>query len=445
MQLLLLGMSLATAMASLAATTQQNAVNQPEISGVHVKGEVSLSLADFVNQKKFQKRQAYLTEWKNEISPPKLQHRHKASLTAFATQMHHGSRMHQRLPPPIEYIPKIGVGNVTTPTELPPPPPTLNPMTDQQPLDTAIGNAIASSFLAPPTETPPPTQEALNLAYGCPVLLGYPSTLQINAPSGCTTARDGNWTHPQGQQVIKWDETCDIRTSVLPVVTYTLPDGQAFASSRTRFSFFGNTMEILDCGDNLQFTIEEKIYHQTKFTDQAICKRYGSCTGTIFLQYFLRDKLGHVIAETPYVNLFQDEYVIQEPGSGLPIATVQRVGSWSPWEVCPEWGRMWAIKSALAPPGIFANPEGRWPIAIMFNMIILRDADRTKSGMVMPSTCEIINVTIIAFFVLLIIIGVIVSSLLFHHFLYARAKLFFYNIEVNFFPHTMYKPTKYEG
>merc|ERR1719281_1060796 len=115
----------------------------------------------------------------------------------------------------------------------------------------------------------------------------------MNAPDGCggmvAGSRAGNWSEPQGKQVIKWSEVCDLRNAILPIVTYHTPDNQAFASSRTRFSFFGNTMEVLDCGLNIQYTIEEKIYHQTKFTNQDICKKYGSCQGTVFLQYFLKD------------------------------------------------------------------------------------------------------------------------------------------------------------
>lgn len=446
MQLVLAGASLATAslataMAASSVTAHQNAVRQPAQNDMGSMSEISVP--DFVKQKQIQKRKAYLEEWKNEISPSQPKRRHKAALTAFGSH----TRVHQRAPPAVPYVPKIGVGNVTTPTELPPPPPTLNPVADMQPLDTAVGNWIASSFLAPPTETPPPTQEALNLAYGCPVLLEYPMTMQLNAPTGCEESRYGNFSHPQDPNkiVLKWSEVCDIRTAILPVVTYTTPDNQAFASSRTRFSFFGNTMEILDCGLNLQYTIEEKIYHQTKFTNPEVCEKYGSCDGTVFLQYFIHDRTGAVIAETPYLNLFQDQFVIQEPGSGLLIATVERVGTWTPWEVCPKWEKLWAIKSAQAPPGVFGAAENRWPLAIMLNMMILRDADRTKSGMVMPSKCEIINVSILAGLILLLIISVILLTYIFYRFCLAKAKLFFYNIEVTFFPHTMYKPSKYEG
>jgi len=437
MQLILVAGSLAVAMASSSVSAHQSSAHQPVQNDV---GPVSASLEDFIKQKQLQKRKAYLDEWKKEISPPHTQSRHKVSLSAFS------SHLHQRVPPPTVYIPKIGVGNVTTPTELPPPPPTLNPNTDMQPFDTRLGDLIASSFLAPPTETPPPTQEALNLAYGCPVLLGYPQSLQINAPSGCDHSRAGTWKQPQGNNsVIKWVETCDLLTAVLPIVQYTTPDDQAFASSRTRFSFFGNTMEILDCGLNIQYTIEEKIYHQTSFTDQEICKKYGSCSGTVFLQYFMRNRAGVVIAETPYLNLFQDNIVIQEPGSGLVIANVERVGAWSPWDKCPQWEKLWSIKYSQAPPGQFGNIENRWPIAVLVNMMILRDADRTKGGMVMPSFCEVVNISILAVMILLLIITVIVLTLLFQHFCFRKVRMIFYNIEDKFFPHTMYKPSKYEG
>jgi hypothetical protein len=447
MQLLLAGVSLALAMASSTITSHQSAVHQP---AQDERGLTQVSFEDFIHQKQIQKRKAYLDEWKKEVSPSG---KHKVSLSAFS------SHLHQRVPAPVLYIPKIGVENVTKPTELPPPPPTLNPNTDMQPFDTRLGNTIASSFLSPPTETPPPTQEALNLAYGCPVIEGYPQTLQIKAPTGCDdeqtkisftsegyiSKRQGNWSHPQGEQIINWVETCDLLQAVLPLVAYTMPDGQAFAFSRTRFSFFGNTMEILDCGLNIQYTLEEKIYHQTSFTDQEKCKKYGSCSGTVFTQYFLRNRLGVIIAETPYLNLFQDVVIVQEPGSGLLIANVSRIGQWSPWARCPDYERNWQIKYSVAPPGQFTDPAYRWPIAVLVNMMILRDADRTKGGMVMPSLCEVVNISILAFLILITIILVIILTWMFHTYCLAKAKVLFYNVEVTFFPHTMYKPSKYEG
>jgi len=437
MQLVLAGVSLAMAMATSAVTAHQSAVLQPAQNDMGSMSEISLE--DFMKQKQVAKRKAYLDQWRKEISRPQTNRKHKVSLNAFS------SSMHARAPPPVQYVPKIGVGNVTTPTELPPPPPTLNPATDMQPMDTAIGNYIASSFLAGPTQTPPPTQEALNLAYGCPVLLQYPETLQVSVPSGCESSRYGNWSHPQGEPVMKWQEVCDLRTAVLPIVTYSTPDNQAFASSRTRFSFFGNTMEVLDCGLNIQYTIEEKIYHQTKFTDPEMCKKYKSCDGTVFLQYFMKDRTGTVVAETPYLNLFQNNVVVQQPGSGLPIATLERVGAWTPWEVCPEWEKLWSIKSAQAPPPPFDNAENRWPIAVMMTMLLLRDPDRRASGVVLPSTCEIVNVSVLAGLILLFLVAVILLTYVFYRFCFARCKLFFYNVEVTFFPHTMYKPSRYEG
>lgn len=482
-------LAIAKAMAALSASAHQNTAHQRTThkSAVHEatshksgQPEVALSFDDFVNQKQ---NQSWIQTRKTHFSYPQrslpdengithfgptlhplrmlpdenghthqypqqnLQggHRHKASLTAFS------SHLHQQAPPPVQYIPKIGVGNVTTPTELPPPPPTLNPDTDMQPFDTRLGNWMAASFLAPPTVTPPPTQEALDLAYGCPVLLGFPTTVQVEVPNQCpnqylsTSARNGTWKHPQGLKLMLYEEICDIREATLPFIKYLTPAKELFAYSRTRFTLFGNIMEIVNCGDQIRFTIEEKIYHQTGFTDEEKCRKYKSCSGTIFLQYYIKDHLGKTIGETPYINLFQDKFDISEPGSGMLIATIERMGLWSPWDTCTDYEKLWMIKFPAAPPGIFGAAENRWPIAILLNMMILRDTDRMSSGMVKPSTCEIRNVVILSVLIVVTLIMIILLSFLFMHYCFAKAKLFFWNMEVTLMPHTMYKPSKYDG
>merc|ERR1719387_2329072 len=97
------------------------------------------------------------------------------------------------------YTPKIGVANVTTPTELPPPPPVLEYDRDYQPLDTWIGNSVATQFVAPMTVTPPPTQSAIDLAFSCPELLAFPDVVRVDVYGSCdaagstTFATSGNW------------------------------------------------------------------------------------------------------------------------------------------------------------------------------------------------------------------------------------------------------------
>lgn len=445
MQRVLAVASIVAATASLSASNHQSAAHQ---SQPHDIGMIEASFSDFVKAKQIQKRRAYFHDIKQDISqsqPEQMTPRHQISLNAFGSHLDQQAQVEQ----PVPYIPKIGVGNVTTPTELPPPPPTLNPDHDMQPFDTRIGNFIASSFLAPPTVTPPPTQAALDLAFGCPEILGYPNTVQLGAPTDCNAwknSRAGNFTASTGAMVLSWEEICDVRESMLPFVKYTHIDGQVLFHSKTRFSFFGSTMEILDCDPtNIRYTLEEKVYHQTSFVDQEVCKKYGSCDGTVFLQYFMKNRQGKVVAETPYLTLFQNTFTVAEPGTGIAIAEVSRVGDWSPKDTCPKWDRLWSIKYATAPPAPFGEPKDRWPIAVMVNMLTLRDSDRRKNGMVTPSKCEIINVSVVSVGLLLLFILCLVLSLIFYYYMLSKAKLFFYNIEVSFFPHTMYKPSKYEG
>ena len=80
------------------------------------------------------------------------------------------------------------------PTVVPPPPPTLVASRDYQPMDTFIGNKIKSQFVQAPALTPPPTQTALDLAFGCPVF-ALKDKVAVQAPSGCSlTQRTGQWS-----------------------------------------------------------------------------------------------------------------------------------------------------------------------------------------------------------------------------------------------------------
>lgn len=364
--------------------------------------------------------------------------------------LHSATKAHARGPVMVPYIPEIGVANVTKPTELPPPPPTLDPYTDFQPFDTAVGNWIASSFLAPPTVSPPPSQAALDLANGCPAMLNFPNTVNVVSPKQCSSGpREAAWTNTTKGPVLTYQESCAPVESVQPVTTYTLGDGQVFGYSKTRFSFTGNQMEMLDCNGELAFLLEEKIYHQTKVVNKASCDTYKSCDGTVFLQYFLYNKYGRKIAETPFLNLFQNKITISSIDEKAPIADMSK--DWSPWTVCSdemsssEPTKEWLVSYFPGAPGIFSDVVNRWPIAMMATIIAQRDQNRRANGMVTPTKCEIFNIVVLSLIAFAGLGLVTVGVVYFYKFLLEDAQRILHNVEMFVFPKAMYKPTKWDG
>lgn len=84
----------------------------------------------------------------------------------------------------------------------------LDLIKDYQPFDTLIGQAIQSRFVEQPSAAPPPTQAALDLAYGCPTTL-LPKHVVVNAPTGCSsTALAGGITNSTGTDVLQYESSC---------------------------------------------------------------------------------------------------------------------------------------------------------------------------------------------------------------------------------------------
>lgn len=336
------------------------------------------------------------------------------------------------------YIPVIGLANVTTPTAYPPPPPLLNARTDMQPLDTAIGNFIAGSFIQDPTVTPPPSQDALDVAFACPALLQWgPGPIQIDAPDPCNTGK-GEWI-ASGQfptTLLKWDESCGAFENTLSLVTYSMPNGDLFGYSKTRMTIAGNYIDLIDCGHNTKFTVQEKVYEQRSDTGSSY-----------FLQYFIQGVDGITLAKTPYLTLAQDTFEITDP-NGLKIADINRLGEWDPTDTkCREGQgkRKWQLTFSSAAPGIWSIPTNQWPIAEMMTMMAFRDVYRRKNGMVGYSTCETIKITVIVATVLIILGVLVIFGLMFmmfyRHKCFTRLQIF----ERTLCPRRMYKPEKYEG
>jgi len=303
------------------------------------------------------------------------------------------------------YVPKIGLANVTDPTPYPPPPPVLHPWKDMQPLDTAVGNFLISGFIAQPTVTPPPSQASLDLAFACPALLTWPSEVAVSAPDPCLKTADyamdrGSWKTKDGVALITWETDCiDVQSagytapSVSAVTTYKMPNGDLFGSSQEITGFGGKHIDIRDCGGASVFSVTEKIYKQTGKADGDSCKKFHSCDGVLYFQYFMKDASGKVIALTPYTTIFQDSFVVTDPAGGK-IAEVSRMG-WDPpiRPVCDEntQPRVWNVKYAGSPPGAWGSATAQWPIAAMMTMLAHRDDQRQPDGQVIWSSCEVMK------------------------------------------------------
>lgn len=308
----------------------------------------------------------------------------------------------QQAPAPL-FIPTMGLANVTEPTPYPPPPPVLHPWEDHQPFDTAVGNYLISGFIAQPTVTPPPSQSSLDLAFACPALLTWPSEAVVSAPDPCAPDQwKGSWKGADGSEQINWATSCIDTTSpgitppsISPITTYTIPGtGDLFGTSQERQTLAGSFIEIRDCGGAAIYTIEEKVYKQTGAPDPTACEKYKSCDGVIYFQYFVKDKQGKVVALTPYTTIFQDAFDITDPAGGL-IVQISRNG-WSPPDRKPDdcssaQPRVWNLKYASSPPGIWSTATNQWPFAAMMTMLSHRDSARAPNGHVHLEACEIMK------------------------------------------------------
>mmetsp|Transcript_106159 Transcript_106159/g.167636 ORF Transcript_106159/g.167636 Transcript_106159/m.167636 type:complete len:457 (+) Transcript_106159:67-1437(+) len=355
------------------------------------------------------------------------------------------------------YVPKIGLANVTEPTALPPPPPPLEPWKDMQPIDTAVGHYLISGFVEQPTASPPPTQMSLDLAFGCPALLTWPSEVAVSAPDLCTSISNGNWTGGQGGSLlINWEKACfqsgkqqlasGSAFDVLnpnPLISYTMPNGDLFGTSQEQTSWQDSIL-LRDCGGAVVYSVEEKMYKQEGKANEEICQKYNSCDGVVYIQYFIKDKAGTIQAQTPYLTLFQESFDITNP-SGVLIAKASRNG-WDPpiqQECTSANPRVWNLKYESTAPGIWATATNQWPIAMMMTMVARRDFNRRPDGSVEWGTCEALRSTSMVFFVLAIVSCVLCTPFVIFLLCSGPCHHLLYDVEQSSFPKRMGKPSKY--
>jgi len=154
----------------------------------------------------------------------------------------------------------------------------------------------------------------------------------------------------------------------------------------------GNTFRLNDCVGYTRFFLDEKVYHVPGEPDAHACEIYGSCDGSVFLQFIIRDHAGRKIAHTPYLRLFQSSFNIEDV-NGLLVAQVERIGRWNPMsKTCSGQAHKWLVKFPdLGIPGasaLFPTAADRWPVAELVTIMSTRDGARLPSGLVGPSVCE---------------------------------------------------------
>lgn len=353
--------------------------------------------------------------------------------------------------------------------------PQLDPWHDVQPLDTSLGNFFVSGFVEGPTPTPPPSQGSMDIAAACPVISEWPETVEIDAPNPCGAQlgfrQGGFWQIPSGStaaaanvysstsSLLRWDLSCGLQ-GLMPAVQYTMPNGDPFGMSHTVVTFTGTRAQLSDCEGNARYYVDEKVYREASKADPITCKKYGSCDGTIWLQYFVYDRKLQIVAQTPYLHLFEDSFEISDP-RGNVIAKAEKRGGWSPFANDNECNivdmgadgpvpRKWAL-TFIADDGksdklgVFANPTDQWPIAELVTMMAVRDAHRQPSGLVAPSACEVRKSTLFLLVAFMLTAIVCSGIAIFFRFGLQRCRTNLFDLELRICPSQMRKPSKYEG
>lgn len=364
------------------------------------------------------------------------------------------------------YTPKIGLANVTKPTAYPPPPPSLEPWEDHQPLDTAIGHYLVSGFMEEPTVTPPPTQESMDLAFSCPILLNWPKEVAVLAPTPCASdgmggyakTTSGNWSNKDKKELlVNWETHCmdikgqaGMRGAATALTTYTVSNGftfDVFGSSLSRRTPVGNFIELIDCGGVTRFKIDEKVYKQMGKPDDESCTKYKSCDGVIYLQYFIKDARGVTVAMTGYNHIFQSSFDITDT-TGVKIAHVSRNG-WDPIpnEDCSAYTgpelREWNLKFEKSPPGNWGAAVNQWPLAAMMTMLAQRDLLRQPDAQVLWTECEIMKTSGIVAAVAATLFCCICVPCILAMFLIGPCKTYWADWEERSLPRTMKIPSKW--
>lgn len=329
---------------------------------------------------------------------------------------------------------------------VPPPPPRLEPWASGQPGDVGIGELLVNNLVEQPTVTPPPTQGSVDIAVGCPILEGWPASVEVTAPGPCQSRVGGHWTGPGGirggsEPIMTWEQKCWLQS---PSISYTMPSGDLFGSSATAGVLTDETTTLSDCRGNPKYTLEERVYHAEGQANPFLCKKYGSCDGIIWIQYFLYDyATGDWVANTPFLQLFQSSFEVKDRKGNL-IATLSHIGDWDPTgSECQE--RRWAVDFATREPEqSFSTPAEQWPLAEMVTVISVRDSTRRPSGLLSPSMCDLKGYFPLLLLLFFMVLAACVAMVQFLEFGLTPIRKFMMRLEDRLCPRRMRVPSKFE-
>jgi len=348
----------------------------------------------------------------------------------------------------VPIVQTVGLANVTDPTAFPPPPPTLNPVTDYQPLDTAIGDLVQKAFVEAPTVTPPPLQSALSLMFACPLLL-LPNRFSVSAPTGCGTTPDaegvavqgnrGDWKSSDGTELLTWSEA-EYSTSEINL-KYTMPNGDGFGTSVQELSLGHTRIDFIDCGLNVLYFMTETVFKAPNQLDHKACKKYGLCDGSIFFKYEIWEQGGGMVAVSSLVPIFADEFSLSDAATSNELVAVSRQGAWEPRKCSdPPIRKEWTVSTKT---GTLAVDNKRWVLGMALTVMSMRDEERSMDGLVRMTTTEAWTWGLLALLVVGGACGVVVLSQLFNYFLREKVTRGCMQLEDTIFPLTMYKNKYY--
>jgi hypothetical protein len=335
------------------------------------------------------------------------------------------------------YVPKIGIANVTAPTSFPPPPPTLNPVLDYQPLDTALGDLIQKQFIEPPTLTPPPNQETLAMIFSCPLLL-LDTSFIVQASDGCSQSnRRGVWKDTLGNEVLAWQEKEQAVTDI--DVSFTMPSGDGFGFTQGEFSLAASQIDFIDCGLNVKYFMKEYVYHVPAKKDPLQCSKYGICDGAIYMKYEIWQSGGSMVATSNLVEIFANSFTLADTATGAQLVQYNRRADWSP-KGCETFAKEWVVTVG---GGALSDAPVRWVLGMFITTLSLRDEERDVSGLIRMTTTQYWTWGLLIGGVVLGILVLGLSLYLFDKYLREPVTLFFIRAEDNLFPVTMYKNKSY--
>eukprot|EP00930_Biecheleria_cincta_P053001 TRINITY_DN3831_c0_g2_i1.p1 TRINITY_DN3831_c0_g2~~TRINITY_DN3831_c0_g2_i1.p1 ORF type:complete len:391 (-),score=68.67 TRINITY_DN3831_c0_g2_i1:106-1236(-) len=328
----------------------------------------------------------------------------------------------------------------------------LNAWENYQPADAALGALLLGRFRAEPK---PPSGGGDPALDPCPVLNDWPDKVEVEAPSPCSVVGPvGNWNSESSANggspaaIMGWSQACStLGGGLVPVTTYTLPGGGHFGSSQLVPSLTGNTVQLKDCVGYVRYQIDEKVYQVPGEPDAHACEVYGSCAGTVFIQYIIRDHAGGMLAKTPYLRLFQSSFTVEDK-SGLLVAQVQRVGIWNPMsKTClRDEANKWMLKfpdlNAAGASNVFPSASDRWPLAELVTIMATRDASRLSSGLVEPSVCEMEKTGLMGFMIVFSIGILGMAALLFLRVGVGPMQVMCLDFEGRFCPRRMLRPAR---